>query len=69
MSLPTISFAHGRSHRLASLGGTCPDLAAEHYGTLLHVAHCPLPIPLPFPSIFGNQVGKQARLIDERPTD
>ncbi|XP_027907725.1 protein misato homolog 1 isoform X2 [Vigna unguiculata] len=29
----------------------------------LSVALCPLPIPLPFPSIFGNNVGKQGELI------
>ena len=29
----------------------------------LSVAQCPLPIPLPFPSIFGNSVGKQGELL------
>ncbi|KAJ7944393.1 protein misato-like 1-like [Quillaja saponaria] len=29
----------------------------------LSVALCPLPIPLPFPSIFGNHVGQQGELI------
>ncbi|ESW28828.1 hypothetical protein PHAVU_002G021300 [Phaseolus vulgaris] len=29
----------------------------------LSVALCPLPIPLPFPSIFGNNVGKQGELM------
>lgn len=29
----------------------------------LSVAHCPLPIPLPFPSIFGNLVGQHGELL------
>ncbi|KAK7367506.1 hypothetical protein VNO80_09518 [Phaseolus coccineus] len=29
----------------------------------LSVALCPLPIPLPFPSIFGNNIGKQGELV------
>ncbi|XP_062102108.1 uncharacterized protein LOC133811062 [Humulus lupulus] len=29
----------------------------------LSVAQCPLPIPLPFPSIFGNLVGQQGELL------
>ncbi|XP_022775213.1 protein misato homolog 1 isoform X1 [Durio zibethinus] len=29
----------------------------------LSVARCPLPIPLPFPSIFGNLVGQQGELL------
>ncbi|XP_021908160.1 protein misato homolog 1 [Carica papaya] len=30
----------------------------------LSVARCPLPIPLPFPSIFGNLVGQHGELLD-----
>ncbi|KAI3448513.1 hypothetical protein Pfo_005178 [Paulownia fortunei] len=30
----------------------------------LSVAQCPLPIPLPFPSIFGNLVGRHGELLD-----
>lgn len=29
----------------------------------LSVSRCPLPIPLPFPSIFGNLVGQQGELL------
>ncbi|XP_043689996.1 protein misato homolog 1 isoform X2 [Telopea speciosissima] len=29
----------------------------------LSVAHCPLPIPLPFPSIFGNLVGQHGEFL------
>lgn len=29
----------------------------------LSVAQCPLPIPLPFPSIFGNRVGQHGELL------
>ncbi|XP_042512645.1 protein misato homolog 1 isoform X2 [Macadamia integrifolia] len=29
----------------------------------ISVAHCPLPIPLPFPSIFGNLVGQHGELL------
>ncbi|XVE87181.1 hypothetical protein DITRI_Ditri18aG0095400 [Diplodiscus trichospermus] len=29
----------------------------------LSVARCPLPIPLPFPSIFGNLIGQQGELL------
>lgn len=35
----------------------------------LSVARCPLPIPLPFPSIFGNQVGKYGELMSDQLTN
>ncbi|XP_058777953.1 uncharacterized protein LOC131652179 isoform X3 [Vicia villosa] len=35
----------------------------------LSVALCPLPIPLPFPSIFGNQVGKHGELMGSQLTN
>ncbi|KAI5439207.1 uncharacterized protein LOC127120350 isoform X1 [Lathyrus oleraceus] len=35
----------------------------------LSVALCPLPIPLPFPSIFGNQVGKHGEMISSQLTN
>ncbi|CAJ2646237.1 unnamed protein product [Trifolium pratense] len=35
----------------------------------LSTALCPLPIPLPFPSIFGNQVGKHGKLISDQLTN
>lgn len=35
----------------------------------LSVAQCPLPIPLPFPSIFGNLVGKHGELLDTPVSD
>jgi hypothetical protein len=35
----------------------------------LSVALCPLPIPLPFPSIFGNQVGKHGKLTSDQLTN
>jgi hypothetical protein len=35
----------------------------------LSVALCPLPIPLPFPSIFENQVGKHGKLMSEQLTN
>ncbi|CAA3007020.1 misato homolog 1 isoform X1 [Olea europaea subsp. europaea] len=30
----------------------------------LSVARCPLPVPLPFPSIFGNLIGQHGELLD-----
>lgn len=35
----------------------------------LSAALCPLPIPLPFPSIFGNLVGKHGELISGQVND
>ncbi|CAJ1929755.1 unnamed protein product [Sphenostylis stenocarpa] len=35
----------------------------------LSVALCPLPIPLPFPSIFGNNVGQQGEVTGARTTN
>ncbi|KAJ1415230.1 Tubulin/FtsZ, GTPase domain superfamily [Sesbania bispinosa] len=35
----------------------------------LSVALCPLPIPLPFPSIFGNQVGQHGELMGVQMTN
>lgn len=35
----------------------------------LSASLCPLPIPLPFPSIFGNLVGQRGELIDGQMTD
>ncbi|XP_027361168.1 protein misato homolog 1 isoform X2 [Abrus precatorius] len=35
----------------------------------LSVALCPLPIPLPFPSIFGNHVGQRGELMDGQSTN
>lgn len=35
----------------------------------LSVARCPLPIPLPFPSIFGNQIGKYGELMSDQLTN
>ncbi|XP_004511967.1 uncharacterized protein [Cicer arietinum] len=35
----------------------------------LSVGLCPLPIPLPFPSIFGNQVGKHGEMMSSKLTN
>lgn len=35
----------------------------------LSAARCPLPIPLPFPSIFGNQIGKYGELMSDQLTN
>ncbi|XP_051143106.1 uncharacterized protein LOC127259658 isoform X2 [Andrographis paniculata] len=41
-------------------------LSAEERPKFSHlsVARCPLPIPLPFPTIFGNHVGQNGELLD-----
>ncbi|KAL6961562.1 hypothetical protein U1Q18_039333 [Sarracenia purpurea var. burkii] len=40
------------------------NLATRPRFSHLSVASCPLPIPLPFPSIFGNLVGQHGELLD-----